>query len=428
MFGVCNVKKVKRTDLRGLCKEANRTQEEHEQGLELPRTRCDWNRTADNVYLVQCQDWEHAIKDKVREEGQTKKIRKDAVYALSLVISASPDFFQDKTKEDILAYFQDVLKEAIGIYGEGDPSRVINAVAHFDEKTPHLHALIVPLHTQEKDGERTVTLNAKKVIGNRTQMHKAQDRLYKNVFQRYGLERGTITIDQEPEERRKHQDTAAYYEAQRQTTLTDLTQAQTALVEVNRETLAQNVEALDKATESLEQAKKAIDKARYAITKQGQEYKVQDAVHTLELSAKALKTAEMAQIGQLRKAEKLTQNIEQAIDQRAETKLANARANLLEERTRLKAYEKALLAREKALTEKEKNLEQTIEERAQIRAQSLSQRFMDRVKRFLGLDMWQSFLAFQAQEKAKELDIVASKVTQTQEQAQTWEDMGIIRK
>lgn len=427
MYGFLRVEKYKKTDLYGVAREANRTKEEHEHGLELPRTRCDWERTPENYFYKRTESAVHDIQDRIKAEGITKKPRKDAVLAVGIVAGASPEFFQDKSREETLAYFDKVMAQVISIYCQGDPSRLVSAVVHMDEQTPHLHALITPLYTQEKDGKKTTSLSAKQLIGDRTKMHRTQNELYKNVFSLYGFERGQITTEQAVEDRRKHQDTAAYYEAQRQTTLEDLTKAQAELVQVNRHAIEDNTKAVEKATEALEQAKKAMDKTRHAITKTGQEYKARDAIDLLEQSAKDLQRANMNQIGATQKAETLTQDIERAIDQRTETKLANARAKLKQEKDKLKAQEKALQAREKALKEKEKNIEQEIEKRAQERAQSLSQRFIDRVRRFLGEHGWSQFMSFQANERAQEMDIQAKKLEplpQDKEQEQDGRELG----
>ena len=403
MFGVCNIKKVKRTDLYGLRKEANRTREEHENGLDLPRTRCDWDRTAENVYLVHSDNWEWDIKARVKEAGQTKKIRDDAVYALSMVITASPEFFEGKSKEEALDYFRTVLAEAVEIYGEGDPSRVINAVAHFDEKTPHLHALLTPLHTREKDGQTITTLNAKKVVGGVYQMHRAQERLYKNVFSRYGFERGEITLEKDPEERRKHQDTHEHYEAQRQTTLEEARAAEKLVAESNQCTLNNTAPVIKEAVEATQELTDALNKASRALTKQGQEHRVKDAVERIEHAVQSMERGYMAQINNTSKTEKLLANTEQTVDQIADTKLKNARTKLAAERKTIRKDRQRLKDKEQALEAKEQNIEQEIERRAQKRSKEHNANLLEAFREYLG-EAFGDFLSFYAQKKEKALE------------------------
>lgn len=73
----------------------------------------------------------------------TKAIRKDAVLAEELVLSASPDFFaQDQGEEDIVKKWataqMEFLKEEYG-------ANCVSAVLHMDELTPHIHAFVVPI-------------------------------------------------------------------------------------------------------------------------------------------------------------------------------------------------------------------------------------------------------------------------------------------
>ena len=55
-------------------------------------------------------------------------------------------------------------------------------MGHLDEKTPHIHATIVPL---TPDGR----LSAKEIVGNNKKLAELQDR-YATAMQSFGLERG----------------------------------------------------------------------------------------------------------------------------------------------------------------------------------------------------------------------------------------------
>lgn len=73
-----------------------------------------------------------------------RKIRANAVIMTSTIISASPEFFENKPQEEIKKYFEmnyEYLKERIG------ENNVISATVHMDEKTPHMHFCSVPITT-----------------------------------------------------------------------------------------------------------------------------------------------------------------------------------------------------------------------------------------------------------------------------------------
>ncbi len=68
-------------------------------------------------------------------------------------------------------------------------NRIVSAVVHMDEKTPHLHLIIVPL-TQDN------RLCAKEILGNRANLTKWQDDFHAYMVEKYpDLERGESAIE-----------------------------------------------------------------------------------------------------------------------------------------------------------------------------------------------------------------------------------------
>lgn len=109
--------------------------------------------------------------------------------ALDTIYTASANFFQGKTNAENDKFFQDCLK-----FHENHFGHIISAVVHYDETTPHLHVISVPL---TKDGR----LSARDVIGNKAKMSKTQDAFFEQVGRGYGLERG---IHMDGQEKKQH--------------------------------------------------------------------------------------------------------------------------------------------------------------------------------------------------------------------------------
>jgi len=109
------------------------------------------------------------------------KTRKDSVRFVDTLITASPDFFKNKKREEIKAFFQtavDFLSKKIG------ENNIFTAVVHMDEKTPHMHLCFTPI---TEDGR----LTAKEIIGNRTQLTKWQDDFFAHMVKSFpDIERG----------------------------------------------------------------------------------------------------------------------------------------------------------------------------------------------------------------------------------------------
>jgi hypothetical protein len=121
-----------------------------------------------------------------RIEAAGCKTRKDSVRFVDTLITASPDFFKGKKRDDVRAYFKtavDFLTQKIG------KSNIFTAIVHMDEKTPHLHLCFTPI---TEDGR----LSAKEIIGNRTQLTKWQDNFFAHMVKAYpDIERGESASD-----------------------------------------------------------------------------------------------------------------------------------------------------------------------------------------------------------------------------------------
>jgi len=109
------------------------------------------------------------------------KTRKDSVRFVDTLITASPEFFKGKKREDIKAFFQtavDFLSRKIG------KDNIFAATVHMDEKTPHMHLCFTPITEDRR-------LSAKEIIGNRVQLTKWQDDFFAHMVKKFpDLERG----------------------------------------------------------------------------------------------------------------------------------------------------------------------------------------------------------------------------------------------
>ena len=184
--GIYRVEKRKRGAVYGLQIEANRDEEDKKQGRDFERSDIDWEKTKENIYLAKTKNWNKEITKQIHEAGVKEK--SNSVVMLDGVYTASPEFFVGKTKEEIIDYFQDCLKFHIDKYCLGDEKRVINAVIHFDETTPHMQVASVPIY----ENETGLHLSAREICGNRNDYRKKQDLFFEEVTEKYGLERGNL--------------------------------------------------------------------------------------------------------------------------------------------------------------------------------------------------------------------------------------------
>ena len=140
-----------------------------------------------NVTLKESSNWLQDIDNEIRAAGA--KSRSNSVLALDTIYTASHEFFQGKANAENDKFFQDCLK-----FHESHFGHIISAVVHYDETTPHLHVISVPL---TKDNR----LSARDVIGNKSKMSKTQDAFFEQVGRGYGLKRG---IHMDGQEKKQH--------------------------------------------------------------------------------------------------------------------------------------------------------------------------------------------------------------------------------
>lgn len=116
--------------------------------------------------------------------GYTGKtaIRKDAVTHLNIVLTGSHKEMQDiaKNPERLRQWATDNLMFVNRRYGSDN---IMEFAVHMDERTPHIHCVVVPL---TRDGR----LSAKEVMGDRRAMSKLQEEYGRLMQERYGLQRG----------------------------------------------------------------------------------------------------------------------------------------------------------------------------------------------------------------------------------------------
>ena len=126
-----------------------------------------------------------AVADNFLQEYKSagSKIRKDAVLAVEFLLTASPEFFDEGSKnerdERLKKWCEAQIEFMKKEHGE---KNILCMYLHLDEKTPHIEAYVVPMDGKGK-------LNCKSFYGARNALNQLQTR-YANHNKDFGLQRG----------------------------------------------------------------------------------------------------------------------------------------------------------------------------------------------------------------------------------------------
>ncbi|MGV8982101.1 MobV family relaxase [Clostridium sp.] len=153
------------------------------------------DRNIENEILIGSKNVKQDVKNYITDI----KIRKNAVIARGLLMSASPDFFRGLGKEELNRWKTDNIKFLKDNFGDN----CIYATLHKDERTWHIHALIVPKFKNKK-GENI--LSNTRYFDGIEKMRAWQDNYSENMKEHFKcLNRGTRFS------KRKHMEVKMWY-------------------------------------------------------------------------------------------------------------------------------------------------------------------------------------------------------------------------
>ncbi|HEX8708853.1 MAG TPA: MobV family relaxase [Pyrinomonadaceae bacterium] len=166
-------------------------------GRETPNA--DPEREKDNRVLIGDErPVPERVREVIREHGG--KPRSDSVEAVEILLTASPEWWQDdhgETDRKKVDQFSAAAREFLSKRENG--GICVKATLHMDERTPHIHAHNVPIDPAGR-------LNCKHYFGDRKKLSKWQDRFADHVRD-LGLERGVR------DSRARHTDIKDFYKA-----------------------------------------------------------------------------------------------------------------------------------------------------------------------------------------------------------------------
>ncbi|MFV0401260.1 MAG: MobV family relaxase [Oscillospiraceae bacterium] len=162
----------------------------------------DHDRTSENFYLKEPTEDSyiaefHKIKEEENLKGQLKLSgKKQSNVACEFIITSDSKFFENKSQEEIKKFFEDSYDYVKKKCGE---KNVISATVHMDEKTPHMHAVYIPvIEEKNKKGEMVKKINCSKFWKPYNSYGQLQDEFHKHISEKgYDLQRGEVGTQRE---------------------------------------------------------------------------------------------------------------------------------------------------------------------------------------------------------------------------------------
>ena len=159
-----------------------------------------------NSYMNLVKDYkkQHDEKQKTERENRKKTFSQmlddsNSVVADELLFTSDKEFFKDMTREEIINWAEccmNFVYEDIGY----DKWQILNATIHLDEKTPHLHCVVVPLIKKfdKRSNQEKWTISKKQYMKDKNYLSTLQDKYHERMINNgYDLDRGIKNSDNE---------------------------------------------------------------------------------------------------------------------------------------------------------------------------------------------------------------------------------------
>ena len=178
--------------------------ERHNMRLGEPEPNVDVSRSHLNRYIKTSPlGLKTAINTRIKDAGVTRKVQATAVLGIELMLTASPDFFDENMRAGKSAKLDEWISDSIKYVNEyaGGPENVVQLVLHMDETTPHIQVVFVPISkdapttAKNKTIAEKVKLNAKPWTS--PGKYQRMWTTYAAAMAKHGLRRGEFRLDNE---------------------------------------------------------------------------------------------------------------------------------------------------------------------------------------------------------------------------------------
>lgn len=191
-YAVVHMQKFKSHDLKGI-QFHNQRERESKSNPDINKEKSHLNYDLHNQESI---NYNKKVDEIIKKNVITnRKIRKDAVRMCNFIVTSDKDFFENLSQKEQDQFFKKSYEFFKDRYGE---DKIVSAMIHLDEATPHMHLSLVPVIENK--------LSAKRLF-NRKELLAIQEEYPKFIKQEgFNLQRGKEGSD------RKHLTTQEFKE------------------------------------------------------------------------------------------------------------------------------------------------------------------------------------------------------------------------
>ncbi len=185
-YAIVRNEKLTRNQANGICIHNDRKAKNHS------NKEIDISKSKLNYYLKKNELSYIKEFDKIKEKYDLKgQIRVNSIIMCEMIFTSDREFFENIGTKETKRYFEECYKFICNYKKIGDKN-IISAVIHFDETTPHMHLVYIPVvHTKDKQGNEIDKICCRDFWRNRDSYRNLQNAFYEYITSKgFDLQRG----------------------------------------------------------------------------------------------------------------------------------------------------------------------------------------------------------------------------------------------
>ena len=185
-YAIVRNEKLTRSQAIGICVHNDRKAKNHS-NREIDIGKSNLNYYFKKNELSYTKEFDK-LKKKYNLQGQ---IRTNSIIMCEMIFTSDKEFFDKIGMEETKRYFEESYNFICKYKNLGEKN-IISAVVHFDETTPHMHLIYIPVvHTKDKDGKEIDKVCCRDFWKGRDSYRNLQNAFYKYITSKgFELQRG----------------------------------------------------------------------------------------------------------------------------------------------------------------------------------------------------------------------------------------------